>query len=68
MPLKLKSKTILDRKPDLKLCPNHFKQHPTYGRVYDSKRLGPAVKDNVYSGKKEIIAPDFMRVLETTNK
>lgn len=43
----LKSKTIEERKPHLKKCPNHFhliSQAPT--RIYPSWQLGPAKRDD----------------------
>jgi len=45
---KLKSKTILEKKPNLKLCSNHFKTKFTYGRYWNSNVKGQAISD----GKK----------------
>lgn len=44
----LKSKTILDRKPKLKLYSNHFKpkrSEKMIARYWDSYRYGTAVRD-----------------------
>ena len=43
---RLKSKTILDRKPKLKICSNHLRA--TYipsGRYWNSSTLGQAIGD-----------------------
>jgi len=39
------SKTIKDRKPYLKLCPNHYKTVVVPSRVYPSLQRQPAKKD-----------------------
>ena len=41
----LKSKTILDRKPNLKLCSNHFTDVQMVKNFWPSNKLGTAVKD-----------------------
>jgi len=41
----LKSPTILDRKPALKLCPNHFNTSSSKGRYWNSSHRGQAISD-----------------------
>jgi len=40
-----KSPTILNRKPDLKLCSNHFNTFSSKGRYWNSLHRGQAVSD-----------------------
>lgn len=47
---KLKSKTILERKPKLKLCPNHYEDNIFPNRFWDSAKVkdggnGTAISD-----------------------
>ena len=43
---KLKSEDILDRKPGLKLCSNHFKDtFVKSGRYWNSHQRGQAIRD-----------------------
>jgi len=41
----LKSSDILERKPNLKLCSNHFKPVRTITRYWNSEKMGTAIRD-----------------------
>lgn len=43
--MKLKSKTIKERKPNLKFCPNHFEDEKRPHRYYNSHAHGQAIAD-----------------------
>lgn len=50
----LKSKTILQRKPNLKLCSNHFKDEIYIKNYWPSDKLGTAIRDGKGWYRKQI--------------
>ena len=58
----IQNTSILDRKPNLKLCGNHFKTGKRIYRVWNSKMLGTAISD----GKGWYIEQKMKKAPQTT--